>query len=580
MNKVWGTLALLCCLSAGNVRGASTQAFDGHRAFHPPRPVADIAASGPPAPVSTLDDGARLGAPIPILDLWSFDIDDVPDSGMPSTAEPQPHSFGESRGSSDNAASPPAPAPDVSGLAIVRARPDAQKLSENSLIHKDLSRRSAVASWGLGAQTELRGFVIQPRTGPGQQKVDEKHNDPYRLQGMLIEQALALDDNDALRLSGGWVSGAVTPGTDTGSGMARAGSAWSFGGKATLLADQLRLSFEYAESQLHIDPGTNQSAPQQPLKDREAGDEAYKAAAEFRSARGSDPVWHLGTEYSWVGPQFRSLANSTLTANRLWLHSYAGIAFDDWHFDVSLGRQRNNLRDDPAITTTHTDKIQLTTTWAPDSANRSGIFGKPRIKVLANLGRNRLALPASLPASGQPIEESVKLRIESEFETARGRWGANATGGQSPGAIDAAEAVGVHTAKLELYGDFTPAPTLPLKPALSWERRRDQATGTIDQRWRAGLRSGVITVRNGVIADLDLRYLQREQSASGDRQVTVGLGGRLVWTLQRPGTGRNGLALTLSGNCRGGHSELLSGEPRDDYQVMLSLSTSNPMAGW
>jgi hypothetical protein len=50
--------------------------------------------------------------------------------------------------------------------------------------------------------------------------------------------------------------------------------------------------------------------------------------------------------------------------------------------------------------------------------------------------------------------------------------------------------------------------------------------------------------------------------------------------MQTPAATRNGLAIALSADYPGASSQASASRPEDGYQVMLTLSTSNPLAGW
>lgn len=62
------------------------------------------------------------------------------------------------------------------------------------------------------------------------------------------------------------------------------------------------------------------------------------------------------------------------------------------------------------------------------------------------------------------------------------------------------------------------------------------------------------------------------------RQPEVNVGGRLVWTIERPTPTRSGLALALSSDLR---AQPASASCEDDgYRRMLTLPTRHPLAGW
>jgi hypothetical protein len=491
----------------------------------------------------------------PHLDIWTFELEEQP-AGTPAGPSGPPR----------DAAAPAAPPPGTTAGSSPSV--EEQTFSYDSLINGNGERRAEVVSWGSGTQTLLKGFQVVParKDHPVGQSDRDQRDD--RLQGMLVEQQWALRDRAELQLTGGWLAGEATTGKPAGDAAGRSGSAWSLGGRAALLERRLRLSFEYA--------GSRPQAPGTGARPDRAG-VAYRADAELVSPPQAGTAWRLGAQFRWVGPRFSSIANPTLTRDRLRLSTFAGIQRDDWRIDLRVDRDRSNLRGDPTVPTRQGERAEIATSWVLGVPGIEQLLGRPRITLAADTEYSQV-FPASAPTASPELRQGRRIRLESAFDAGAWRWGLKATGATS--AAPGAEGDGTRTARLRLYGDPAAGAALPLKPALTWQRRHDAATDAVDRDWGAELHSGAIALRTGVRANLAVGYLQRRHADDGDRQDALELGGSLVWTLQRPAAGRSGLALAVTGSARGGDATLSGGDAPGDYRLMLSLSSSNPLAGW
>jgi hypothetical protein len=206
----------------------------------------------------------------------------------------------------------------------------------------------------------------------------------------------------------------------------------------------------------------------------------------------------------------------------------------------------------------------------------SAFFGRPTLKVTADVGRQWQRQVAG--DSETPVEHSSKLKLQSQFNYGYAQWGLSAQAGQIPGAIDAAEAEGIHTAQVDLFGDFALDGSIPLKPKLSWQQKRDQATGATDSKWRAELKSPGFGLDERLHAELGVDFKQQLRNDDNQRNAGLRVGGNLVWTVQRATPSRRGLAVALSGAWLGGERDLIAKDGEGDFRVTLSLSTALPFA--
>jgi hypothetical protein len=454
------------------------------------------------------------------------------------------------------------------GHGVTKTQFGTQKLAYQSLIHSDRDRSGAVAAWQPLSQTDVRGFVFHPEIAAEAQRPAQGADEEKQLLGIVVEHSIAQGAIGTWTVTGGWVSASELPDPAGPGAQTAATSAWSLGTNATTLMERLRLSFEYAGSAPDRD---------RPAATRDTQAQAYRVGAELHPAPSSGAGWHLGSEYSWVGQHFDSVANSDLKPDRQRLHGYGGLDIGDLGFRLSVRRDRNNLALDPAKPTTQADRFQATTTWQPANPGPFKVLGEPRVRLDAVLGHDQIE---AVTAPGQRMEQSEKLQLGADFKNAGGRWGARATHDQAPGKIDTTTSAGIRGFGLEVHHQQTAHPFLPARKDLQWQRREDRATGTVEQHWQARLRSTRVSLHERMNGEFDLRYRERMASPGNGREASVNLAGQLVWTMQMPTATRNGLAIALSTDYPGASSQTSASRSGEGYQVMLTLSTSNPLAGW
>ena len=467
-------------------------------------------------------------------------------------------------------------------LATVRAgdlstRVGRQKLAYESLIHKDRERQGAATVWDLGGHTRLTGFGLQSADHGGYQRLLGADRARNSLNGALLRQQWSLAGKDRLGLAAGWVFGSARPEL-ADSDAQHDGNAWSLAGDAGLLADRLRLRAEYAGSHFEwaraADTDDTGAAA---LSPRDTG-QAYAMSAEFTSAEPAKPGWRLGMAYSLIDPWFGSLANPTLDADRQRLRTFAGLGLGDWQLDLSLERQRNNLAGDPTVTTVHKRKARLVAAWSPARAPEFGFLGRPNLRLTADIGRTRQHTPGAVVPDACGLR-AAQLQLRTEFAHSGWRWGVDAKRGETLDTVAAGQ--GAAPLALNLYGDFTAAGPVPVKPSLSWHRTPASEGAPRTESWLARLRTAAFALRRDLAAKLDLGYLRRDTSVTAtDGASAVQLDGSLLWTLQRPRASGSGLTLTVTGSYRDGAPDLAAVAGADDYRLMLSLSTGTPPTAW
>ncbi len=517
------------------------------------------------------------------LGVWGFSVVDSPASeGKPATdpAHFLQTSVGDSarldvkftptiapRTPSSGIAAPPdptvmpyyrkSPQPAVEDITAVLSSDDVavqlgkQKLAYESFIHKDRERSGTAANWSLGDATRVLGFGMRSSA-------------QTRLNGVVMEHRWSMPGDDQIGLAGGWISASALAADG-----ARAGSAWSVAGDASLLARRLRLRLEHAASR--SDQDTARDAPN-------ASGMANKVAMELHARDQAAVGWHLGVEQSRVTPVFVSLANPGLATDRLSLRTYGDLHAGAWRFQWSVERWRNNLEQDKHIATVQSGKTQLAASWAPANLFGIGFFGRPTYKLAADFGSVReVAAPAILDHTS-PDNRSVDLTMQTEFVRGDWLWGVRAKRGELHRIADTGAPS--RSIALDLYGDFTAMRRFPIKPTLSWQRKHKQTTGVVSEKWLAKVTSTTIELHEDLRAHVNMGLARWIQSGLAENADAVLFGGSMVWTLQRPHTDRTGLTLSLSGSYRDGDALPAPAAGEDDFRLMLSLSTTNPLDDW
>ena len=461
---------------------------------------------------------------------------------------------------------PPAQEPStaLSG-PVTQSRVGTQRLAYQSLVHQDRDRPGVVAAWQPGVQTALRGFVFNPEIKAGPEVPAESTALEHPLFGVVAEHALPLKRGATLKLTGGWVAGSEENDAKADRTAPASTLAWSLGADASLAQRRFRLALEQAGSSNEEGAGVRTGKRS----------EAHRIRAEWQADQSRRLHWRAGAEYRWVGPDFDSVANDAVRADRESLRSEGSVDLEDWRFRVSAQRERDNLARDPLQRTEAVDRYQLTTTWSPSDFGTDWLLGRPQLTLAAEVGHNQRWLPAESEPEVSPYH---RLRLESEFRTPAGRWGLKAARGLTPGAIDSSQRLGVDVAQLEWYRDQRSFQPFPVRTQLEWQQREDRMTGTTQDRWQASLASRPVAMHERLGADFDLRYRHQVQSNTRDPQTDLHLGGRLVWTVDRPTPARSGLALTLNADFRDRPSS--SSGDEDGYRLLLTLSSRHPFADW
>lgn len=457
-------------------------------------------------------------------------------------------------------------APPASDETPRQARLGTQKLAYQSLIHRDRDRPGAVAEWRPAQKTDVRGFVFHPQMQEASGNAVQKSDLEHQLLGVVAAHAVPIGGSGRLKLTGGWVAGnEVAERSDAGA-EALSRSAWSLGADASLQDGRLRVSIERAGSERiegrAVAIGDGRAA-------------ARRFGAEWKPDASGGSKWHVGAEYSWVGPEFDSAANTALITDRERLGGEGGLEVDAWQIALSARRERNNVVAERPGDTEQKDRYRVRTTWTPPESGSGWGRSAPRLRMDVEFGQNERL---RVPGSESSVAAYRRLQLESEFSTGSGRWGVRATWGQTPGAIDSAREAGIENEQIELYRDQRDFRAFPVRGQLEWRQRADRLTGTTQERWRARLGSRPLALHEHVDADFDLRFRQQGRSGTGVGETDLQLGGRIAWTLDRPIANRGGLALILDAEFR--DRSAASGSEDDGYRVLLTLSRRNPLSDW
>lgn len=449
--------------------------------------------------------------------------------------------------------------------AATQTRFGTQNLAYQSLIHRDRARPGVISEWQPHSQTAMRGFVFHPEIKEARSEAAKSSDSQQQLFGVVAEHTLPLGSGETLKVTGGWISVSELADSKANPAAPSRTLAWSLGADASLFEGRLQLALEQAGSS--TEEGSGASAGSRA--------EAHRVRAEWQADSARKSRWRFATEYSWVGPDFDSVASDGVRADRERLRSEGDLDIDAWRFRLSAQRERDNLVHDPSRRTDEVDRYQITTTWSPSDYGSDWVLGRPRLTLAAEFGHDQRFLPFE---SGSEVSPYHRLRFESEFRTSAGRWGLKAARGQNPGAIDSSQRWGIDVAQLELYRDQRSFQPFPVTSRLQWQQRQDRMTGTQQDRWQLRMGSKPIAMHERLGADFDLRYRHQVQSNTRVPQKDLQLAGRLVWTVDRPTSERSGLALALSADYRERHSA----SRRDDegYRLLLMLSSSHPYEDW
>lgn len=453
---------------------------------------------------------------------------------------------------------------EADGVATLRAggllaRFGPQKLAYTSLIHADLDRNGAVAQWGAGDDLRVRGFGVSADAVQGFGHLLGADRADYRINGVIVERDLALAGVDRARVLGGWVTGAAK----ADGAHQRSGDAWSLACDAEMVERRARVHVEYAGSELDPQRAATDSAAH-----AKAG-QAYRTRFELHAAPSDPHPWVLGSEFSSVSAQFGSLANPALATDRVGAKTFATIDFGELSLDLRWDTRRDNPAADPGRAATRSNSTRVAATWSPTFSVVPAYIGHPSYKLAAAVGDTRDRRTDA--AVAHPPVRTMSVSLQTEFAHPGWLWGVRTKGARAPGALDAPVAAGLETVALDLYGDMHGADELPLKPVVSWQRRRDLGTGTTSRRLRTTLVTSPYALAEDLSADFDLGYQRRIRSDGAIDEHAARLAGKLRWTVDRPTRANSGVAVEVSGRL------VVGGDAgagfADDVQFMVSLST-------
>jgi hypothetical protein len=303
-----------------------------------------------------------------------------------------------------------------------------------------------------------------------------------------------------------------------------------------------------------------------------------RLGAEVRAPADSPAAWHIGTSFREVAGGFASPGNPKLAPNRRELRAYAGADLGAWEFDLSFDRRRDNLVRDTSQPTVVNDAWTLSTLRSSPTLAAAGSSKAPSYRFTAKYSRRRSA-SGEADADGQAAAgTSDDLMLEGELDAADWQLGLRVRGGVEDGPVgtDPGDAP---ILGFELYGDLPDSLPVPIKPALSWERRHATHDGSASDVWRAAAKVPSVVLRHDLAADFDLALQHRGETDGQSSAFSAGIGLDLVWTLQRPAANRQGVTLSFSGKVS---SSATDGDGTEDagYGLMISLTSQNPLGGW
>ncbi|MBW2207484.1 MAG: hypothetical protein JRG79_11285 [Deltaproteobacteria bacterium] len=433
------------------------------------------------------------------------------------------------------------------------------------------SLRSTVTGFSMRSE-QITGFNEGLGVGDSDNRVD----------GVLLHSQPLSNNPERLDLLFSYLDGEGPAGTGTnvaGQDSVNTGSAWSVAIDSALLAQQLRLRGEYSGTDYDFD-GKNTGF-------NEESDEAWSALALYTptpSGTQESPLyWSIGAEHMNVGTFFKSLANTSLSADREMTRLFGSLSLDTWAMESSFAREEDNLDDDALLPTTRTYQGYATLSYSPfDPIPEDSFFswlGTPSHSIaLAYIDQEETDTPAG-SATPETDNRTDSAQLQSAFMLSTWNWGGgfgwNRFRDYSGASPDS------RTLTANMNAAFPVGERVYLSPSVEFQTTKDEDSGVKQHAINWGLTAGISFIPEKLDGNFSFTLNQNKTTndpLSRQDEYTILVSGDVVWHWIAARTNRPGFDVSLNGIWQNVNDDVTPALEETSNQVFLNFTMTLPLS--
>jgi len=448
-------------------------------------------------------------------------------------------------------------------------------IEPGSLVMESFNRRGVSASiLPKSQQAKVTAFVMRTERIIGFQEGLGINDPDERVSGVVGSANPFPDNPEKLFLSGTYLNG---EGEEIGVGEGgdlefSGGDAWSLIADSSIVNRRLRLRVEYAATRFDFDgEDTGFDAER---------DHAYSLLSVYthpeRTFREKPLNWSIGLEHQNVGTLFHSLANSGFPNDKRSTSAFAQIGWSALNINSVLGRETDNVEDDPLLPTIQTDQVTVSTTYSPFQETPQGggwnPFEQPSYQLsLSQTKQEQTDTPTGF--SGIVTDNRTRgLDLSASFNPGTWNW----TISHAVTLFDDYSDVSSDTRNnfTNLSAGFPMGKLLSLMPNLQYNVFKDKDTDVDNKSLSMGLGISLTLYRDRLNGSLNYS-LNRDSSSDDSTDIetsTVDAG--LVLAIIMPKTNRPRVELFVNGNYQDIDDKVTPHSGTHNYQVFAGINVS------
>jgi len=424
-------------------------------------------------------------------------------------------------------------------------------LAPESLVMENFHRRGGSLSYRNTAESlAASGFAFRTEPVNGFRNGFGVSDENNRVTGGIVTARPLPGKGDLLSVSGIYLYG--EQGTDPGVAViddqsAGEGNSWSLALESLLLGDKVRLRGEYAETRFDNDgSGTEEG---------KVSDDAFSLSAVYipvmnREVRDTPLYWDVGAEYRQVGTFYHSIANPSLPSDLAMGRLYTTLSWSGLDLEAVVGREEDNVDDEPLLPTTRTDLIAVSGSYrllagAGEESQGRRWLGEPALTISAQQAWDKTdEVPADYGGGLVDLRtRDVLLSLSSSY--ASWDWYAGHTRGWQDDYSGQFSDTRTDVTDLSLNMRLGSRVTLGARGQRN--KIREQATGVEFEGRLAGVDGSFIIVKDRVSATVSYQVDLQEASGgeSDDKVQTTDF--NVDWSVVRARGNRPGLSLWVRG---------------------------------
>jgi hypothetical protein len=460
------------------------------------------------------------------------------------------------------------------GAVVLRAGDHV--IPATGLVMRDFARRGISGSARLDTlRTELTAFAMRTEAITGFHHGFGVSDSGHRTDGAMLSVAPLVDRPERLQIQFVHLDAS---GTAVGSGAAgdvegSRGNATSVAVDSLLGEQRWRLRAEVARSSARFDEAASLGSE---------SDTAHGLLAVYthpqRLANGSAFNWNAGAEHTLVGPQFFSLGNPALAADRRLVRVFSGAQWGGLAANAQVAREHDNVDDDPNLPRLRTDYLTLGSQYTPALVPRergiARLFNQPSLAlVVQDMTQRYDRVPAAF--GGDDVDQDTRV-IHTGLRFVPGTWAWDVSHTFTRFRDHAGTQPDYDNGLTELGFDIMLGDRYSLRPRVQYNTLRDRDNDTTTRTTTAGLGVWAALVPGRLDASLDYsvnRVKAGDDSVDTDTQMVTGM---LNWQLRTPRENRPGISLFASGSYQDNDNG--TGMGGDIYQIFAGMRIGWPVS--